>query len=134
MLNRELQLYTNKEEYHKLFQKYTAEENILQSIKSVSCILHDLQGHLNNVKSDSAYWGVMSEICLYEDLQTSLIYIAYQALKEYECKKMKPYFESKDLLDNAKSKKDQTIKDLLKYKPSGYKSKIELLEEVFKSE
>ena len=27
--------------------------------------------------------------------------------------------------------KDQTIKDLNKYKPSGYKSKIELLEDVF---
>lgn len=131
MLDRELQLYTNKEEYHKLFQKYANEDNILQSIQSVSNILQDLQGHLNNVKSDSAYWGVMSEICLYEDLQTSLIYIAYQALKEYECKKMKPYFESKDLLDSAKFKKDQIIRDLLKYKPSGYKSKIELLEDIF---
>ena len=134
MLNRELQLYTNKEEYHKLFQKYTNEDNIFQSIQTVSCLLQDMRGHLNNVKSDSAYWGIMSEICLYEDLQTSLIYIAYQALKECECKKMKPYFESKDLLDSTKSKKDQIIKDLLKYKPSGYKSKIELLEEVFKSE
>ena len=124
MLDRELQLYTNKEEYHKLFQKYTNEDNILQSIQSVSNILQDLRGHLNNVKSDSAYWGVISRICLYEDLQTSLIYVAYQALKEYECKKMKPYFESKDLLDSAKSKKDQTISNLLKYKPSGYKSKI----------
>ena len=44
---------------------------------------------------------------------------------------MKPYFESKDLLDSIKSKKDQTVKDLLKYKPSGYKSKIELLEDIF---
>ena len=131
MLDRELQLYTNKEEYHKLFQKYINEDNILQSIQSVSNILQDLRGHLNNVKSDSAYWGVMSRICLYEDLQTSLIYIVYQSLKEYECKKMKPYFESKDLLDSVKSKKDQTIRDLLKYKPSGYKSKIELLEEIF---
>lgn len=131
MLDRELQLYTNKEEYLELFQKYTSEDNILQSIQSVSHILQDLRGHLNIVKSDSAYWGVMSRICLYEDLQTSLIYIAYQSLKEYECKKMKPYFESKDLLDSAKSKKDQTIRDLLKYKPSGYKSKIELLEEIF---
>lgn len=131
MLDRELQLYTNKEEYHELFQKYTNEDNILQSIRSVSHILQDLRGHLNIVKSDSAYWGVMSRICLYEDLQTSLIYIAYQSLKEYECKKMKPYFESKDLLDSAKFKKDQIIRDLLKYKPSGYKSKIELLEDIF---
>lgn len=131
MLNRELQLYTNKEEYHKLFQKYTTEDSVLQSIQSVSNILQDLRGHLNNVKSDSAYWGVMSRICLYEDLQTSLIYIAYQTLKEYGCKKMKPYFESKDLLDSTKSKKDQIVKDLLKYKPSGYKSKIELLEDIF---
>ena len=110
MLNRELQLYTNKEEYRKLFQKYVAEDNIFQSIKSISCILQDLRGHLNNVKSDSAYWGIMSEICLYEDLQTSLIYMAYQSLKEYDCKKMKPYFDSKDLLDSIKSKKDQIIK------------------------
>ena len=87
MLDRELQLYTNKDEYHRLFQKHTNEDNIFQSIQSVSRILQDLQGHLNNVKSDSAYWGIMSEICLYEDLQTSLIYIAYQSLKEYECKK-----------------------------------------------
>ena len=137
MLNRELQSYTNKEEYHKLLQKYINyinSDNIFESIKSVSNILQDMRGHLNNVKSDSAYWGVMSEVCLYEDLQTSLIYLYYQSLKEFECKKMKPYFEAKDLLDNAKAKKDQMIKDLLKYKPSGYKAKIELLEEVFKNE
>ena len=30
--------------------------------------------------------------------------------------------------------KEQVIKDLLKYKPSGYKSKIELLEDIFKNE
>lgn len=134
MLNRELQLYTNKEEYHKLFQKYTTENNIFQSIQTVSCILQDMRGHLNNVKSDSAYWGIMSEICLYEDLQTSLIYLAYQALKEYECKKMKPYLEAKTRLDKIEQNKAQIIKDLLKYKPSGYKSKIELLEDIFKNE
>jgi hypothetical protein len=42
MLDRELQIYTNKEEYHELFQKYTNEDNILQSIRSVSHILQDL--------------------------------------------------------------------------------------------
>ena len=76
----------------------------------------------------------MSDICLCEDLQESLIYIAYERLRSFNCNKMKPYLEAKTKLDKLEQNKSQVIKDLLKYKPSGYKSKIELLEEVFKNE
>ena len=76
----------------------------------------------------------MSNICLYEDLRYSLIAIAFDKLRQYDCKAIEPYLFAKDRLDEIISNKEQVIKDLLKYKPSGYKSKIELLEDIFKNE
>lgn len=134
MLNRTLRAYTNKAEYDELLSQYTNEEiypNIFRGIEEVTKRLSTHNEALNRTKSDLAYWGVMSDICLCEDLQESLIFIAYERLRSFDCNKMKPYLEAKAQLDKLKSNKDQTIKDLNKYKPSGYKSKIELLEDIF---
>lgn len=137
MLNRTLRAYTSKTKYDNLFDQYTDKNLYSDIFESIEEVTERLNTHnealntLNRVKSDSAYWGVMSDICLYEDLQESLIFIAYERLRSFDCNKMKPYLEAKSQLDKLKSNKDQTIKDLNKYKPSGYKSKIELLEDVF---
>ena len=137
MLNRTLRAYTNKAEYDEYFSQYTNKEiypDICDGIEEITKRLNTLNEALSRTKSDFAYWGVMSDICLCEDLQESLIYIAYERLRSFNCNKMKPYLEAKTKLDKLEQNKSQVIKDLLKYKPSGYKSKIELLEEVFKNE
>lgn len=137
MLNRTLRAYTSQADYNNLFAQYTNKElypNIFTSIEEVTERLNTHNEALSRTKSDFAYWGVMSEICLYQDLQESLIFIAYERLKEYNCEKLKPYLEAKTRLDKLEQNKAQVIKDLLKYKPSGYKSKIELLEDIFKNE
>ena len=118
MLNRTLRVYTSRTEYDELFTQYTNKEiypNIFTSIEEVTEKLNTYNEALNRTKSDSAYWGVMSDICLYEDLQESLIFIAYERLRSFNCNKMKPYLEAKYQLDKLKSNKDQTIKDLNKY-------------------
>lgn len=127
----DLQLYTNKNDYLELFNKYTTSGNLLGNIKLVSDKLTVSRGALTMAKSESAYWGLISDVCLYEDLQYALIATAFDILKSYDCKKMKPYLEAKDRLDKIILNKDQMVKDLNKYKPSGYKSKIELLEDIF---
>lgn len=127
----DLQLYTNKNDYLELFNKYTTSGNLLENIKLVSDKLAVFRGALTMAKSESAYWGLISDVCLYEDLQYALIATAFDILKSYDCKKMKPYLEAKDRLDKIILNKDQVVKDLNKYKPSGYKSKIELLEDIF---
>lgn len=137
MLNRTLRAYTNKDKYDEYFSQYTNKEiypDIFLGIDEITKILNTHNEALSRTKSDFAYWGVMSEICLYQDLQESLIYIAYERLKEYNCEKLKPYLEAKTKLDKLEQNKTQIIKDLFKYKPSGYKSKIELLEDIFKNE
>ena len=133
-LNKELQPYTNKEEYKKLYEEYTASGDLFTHIEELTKKLVTEHTKLHETKSDSAYWGVMSNICLYEDLRYSLIAIAFDKLRQYDCKAIEPYLFAKDRLDEIISNKEQVIKDLLKYKPSGYKSKIELLEDIFKNE
>ena len=133
-LNKELQPYTNKEEYKKLFDEYTASGDLFVHIDELTKKLVIEYTKLHETKSDSAYWGVMSNICLYEDLRYALIALAFDRLRHYDCKAMKPYLFAKDRLDEIISNKEQVIKDLNKYKPSGYKSKIELLEDIFKNE
>ena len=133
-LNKELQPYTNKEEYKKLFKEYTTSGDLFVHIDELTKKLVIEYTKLHETKSDSAYWGVMSNICLYEDLRCALIAIAFDKLRHYDCKAIEPYLFAKDRLDEIISNKEQVIKDLLKYKPSGYKSKIELLEDIFKNE
>ena len=58
----------------------------------------------------------------------------FDKLRQYDCKAIEPYLFAKDRLDEIISNKEQVIKDLNKYKPSGYKAKIELLEDIFKNE
>lgn len=134
MLNRTLRAYTNKAKYDEYFSQYTNKEiypDIFLGIDEITKRLNTYNEALNRTKSDLAYWGVMSDICLDEDLQESLIFLAYERLREYNCEKLKPYLEAKTRLDKLEQNKTQIIKDLLKYKPSGYKSKIELLEDIF---
>lgn len=130
-LNRELQLYTNKEEYKKLYDKYTTSGDLFEHIDELTKKLAVEHTHLSETKSDSAYWGVMSTICLYEDLRYALIALVFDRLRQYDCKAMRPYLFAKDRLDEVILNKEQAIKALNKYKPSGYKSKIELLEDIF---
>ena len=102
MLNRPLRAYTSKADYDNLFAQYTNKElypNIFTSIEEVTERLNTHNEALNRVKSDLAYWGVMSDICLYEDLQESLIFVAYERLRSFDCNKMKPYLEAKSQLD-----------------------------------
>lgn len=134
MLNRTLRAYTDKAKYDEYFSQYTNKEiypDIFAGIDEITKRLNNYNEALNRTKSDLAYWGVMSDICLDEDLQESLIFLAYERLREYNCEKLKPYLEAKTRLDKLEQNKAQVIKDLLKYKPSGYKSKIELLEDIF---
>ena len=133
-LNKELQLYTNKEEYKKLYDEYTASGDLFTHIDELTKKLVIEHTKLHETKSDSVDWGVMSNICLHEDLRYVLIAIAFDKLRQYDCKAIEPYLFAKDRLDEIISNKEQVIKDLLKYKPSGYKSKIELLEDIFKNE
>ena len=130
-LNKELQLYTDKEEYKKLFAEYTTSGDLFAHIDDITKKLIIEHTKLHETKSDSAYWGVMCNICLYEDLRYALIALAFDRLRQYDCKAMEPYLFAKDRLDEIVSNKEQVIKDLNKYKPSGYKSKIELLEDIF---
>ena len=130
-LNKELQVYTDKEEYKKLFAEYTTSGDLFAHIDDLTKKLVIEHTKLHETKSDSAYWGVMCNICLYEDLRYALIASAFDKLRQYDCKAIEPYLFAKDRLDEIVSNKEQVIKDLNKYKPSGYKSKIELLEDIF---
>ena len=75
-LNKELQPYTNKEEYKKLYDEYTTSGDLFVHIDELTKKLVTEHTKLHETKSDSAYWGVMSNICLYEDLRYVLIAIA----------------------------------------------------------
>ena len=130
-LNKELQVYTDKEEYKKLFEEYITSGDLFAHIDDLTKKLVIEHTKLHETKSDSAYWGVMCNICLYEDLRYALIALAFDKLRQYDCKAIEPYLFAKDRLDEIVSNKEQVIKDLNKYKPSGYKSKIELLEDIF---
>ena len=129
MLNRKLNSYTNNSEYLKLLNDYSAQD-LFKSIDEVSEKLITLENSLSEAKSDYSYWSVISDIDLYNDLQKSLIYLAYKKISSFNCKGMKSYFDVLEDYNRINSKINQSIKDLKKYKPTNYKLKIVLLEDL----
>ena len=56
MLDRELQLYTNKEEYKKLYAEYTASGDLFTHLDELTKKLVIEYTKLHETKSDSAYY------------------------------------------------------------------------------
>jgi len=113
-------------------------EELIKLIKQKRSKIDSNNKALRECTSDYCFWGYAYEN---DDIQKEIIPLEKELYKiiEEDLKKLCPnYFNilehSQKKLLTICAKYKETIKGLEKYKPSGYKQKIELLKDVLESE
>lgn len=100
-----------------IYDRYIKTKEDLERIKALK----------NNCKSDYIYWGYVSEEETFRIIEMICAEILFSKINIEDLLEVKMIYLKAQELDSIKANIYKEIEGLGKYKPNGYKSKIELL-------
>lgn len=123
--------YANKEKVKDIFtniDKDTSLDDLYKKYLDTKKYLEQIKNSKNTCKSDYSYWGYVSEEETYRLVERIYAEFLFSKINIEDLVELKSMQLKSLELDKIKKQIKDEIDGLTKYKPSNYKSKIELLE------